>query len=90
MNSHLKKASISDAASASLFRRSSCSQEPRSSYTAPKQRDLAAEVVVPRALRDPGPLDDVLDRGGGIALLGEPLAGDGDEVLAGGRRLAFP
>jgi hypothetical protein len=47
-------------------------------------------VVIQRALRHSGPLDDVLDRGGGIALLGEPLAGDGDEVLAGCFRLAFP
>jgi hypothetical protein len=55
-----------------------------------EQRVLAAEVMVQSPLRDTRTLDDVLDRGRRVALVGEPLAGDCDEELAGGFRLAFP
>jgi hypothetical protein len=47
-------------------------------------------VVVEGSLRDAGLLDDVLDRGRGVALLGEPLASDVDKELARRFRLACP
>ena len=56
-----------------------------------EQRLLAAEVVVQRALGHPGARDDRVERGVGVAVLGEQVLGDVDQrALGGGGVLLAP
>ena len=51
---------------------------------------LAPEVVVDHPFRGPGPFCDLVDPSTCVAVLGEYLSGDGEQLSAGAFRVAHP